>query len=75
MARPVTERCSGTVLRGCTIATRGQLVEFRLGEVIAVEGPMRDALDDAGAAIAWDGEIPPHSSTLAVNEFGRVPGT
>ena len=75
MARLLTEVCTGTVLRGCTMALRNQVVEYRLGQVIAVDGPTRDALDQAGERIAWDGEVPPHSSTLAVNEFGRVPGT
>lgn len=74
MGRAVTENCTGTVLRGCGVVMRGQLLDFKLGQVIAVDGPTRDALDAGEAPIAWDGEVPPASSTLAANDLGLPPG-
>lgn len=74
MARSPSENCTGTVLRAFGVAIRGQSLDFRCGQVIGVDGQVREAIDMAGAPVAWDGEVPPHSSTLSVGEHGLPPG-
>ena len=75
MGRPMTENCTGVALRACGVVIRNQNLHFRSGQVIGVDGPTRDALDLGNAPIAWDGEVPPHSSTLDSNDHGLAPGT
>ncbi len=74
MARSPSENCTGTALRAFGVAIRGQSLDFKCGQVIGVDGQVRDAIDKAGAPVAWDGEVPPHSSTLDVNDLGLPPG-
>ncbi len=74
MARAITEKSSGTVLRGFDIIRGGQILSYRCGQVIEVDGGLPDAIEASDAFVAWDGEVPPHSKNLPVNDLGLPPG-